>query len=668
MASAVARSDSERADRPAGRPRGSAPRHPSPRSGYRPGLDGVRALAVIMVILYHDDISWAKGGFLGVDVFFVLSGYLITSLLLTERHATGRIGLVDFWTRRARRLLPALFLMLAGVAVYAFVLAQPSELRAIRSDGLATLLYVSNWKFIADGSSYFQMFQTPSPLQHTWSLAIEEQWYLVWPPVIVALVAVARSRASAVAGVCAGLAAASAAWMAWLFHTGVDPSRLYFGTDTRAQALLVGATFAALTTRKRDGAVVTWVSGRHSWIVQVAGAAGALTLAAMLVRTNSAGGFLYRGGFGLAAIAALGVVAAAAVDGPVARVLSIRPLRAIGAISYGLYLWHWPVDIAISPPHVHLSGAVLDLARAAVAGAIATFSYHVVEQPIRRHGLAAVRWWPRSLPRRALAPTMALVLVVALDASTQGAASAARLPNATTRINDGVVPVPSRARVLMLGDSQMFTLMFWDSGQFDESGPQYDPGALLGCGVFTPSVRVGGNCGERERLWNARVQTFDPDLSVLLIGAWEVLDFSVAGHRYVHGTPEHERELERLVTTAVRTLTSRHGHVALLEVPCFGQLPTADGSAQIRDDPAAVANVNTALRAVAARDPREITFVPWADAVCPNGSFAAKIHGIVVRPDGVHYGSTPAAKIAADALAPVLLRLGDAARDARARH
>ena len=168
----------------------------SKRLPYMPGLDGLRAIAVLAVFVYHFQSGggWLPGGFLGVDVFFVLSGFLITSLLLAEHGATGRIDLGHFWARRARRLLPALFGVLLGVALYAAVWGQATELGRIRGDGIASLLYVSNWRFVVDGSSYFSIFQAPSPLAHTWSLAIEEQWYLLWPLALIGLLRVLHVR------------------------------------------------------------------------------------------------------------------------------------------------------------------------------------------------------------------------------------------------------------------------------------------------------------------------------------------------------------------------------------------------------------------------------------------------------------------------------------------
>ena len=210
---------------------------------YVPALDGLRALAVVAVMLYHGGVSWLPGGFLGVDLFFVLSGYLITTLLVTERARWGSIDLLAFWARRGRRLLPALFLMLIAVAVYAATLAPTNQQATIRGEGLATLLYVSNWWAIVHGHSYFDQFLQPSPLTHTWSLAIEEQWYLLFP-VVLSLLLVRRQVPRWLTWVLAGGALASAAWMAHLFHPGTDPSRAYFGTDSRVQDLFVGAALA----------------------------------------------------------------------------------------------------------------------------------------------------------------------------------------------------------------------------------------------------------------------------------------------------------------------------------------------------------------------------------------------------------------------------------------
>ena len=241
---------------------------PASAFGYRPALDGVRAVAVLAVIVYHLGYPWMPGGFLGVDVFFVLSGYLITTLLLLEHDGAGRINLRAFWFRRARRLLPAVFLMLLFVTWHVAVTAPPFERPWRRQDILWTLIYGANWHFIASDQGYFAQFTSASPLRHTWSLAIEEQFYLFWPALL--LVVCSRGR-RAVAILCgAGIVASVAASM-WLFNPA-DPSRSYYGTDARMHELLIGALLAAVA-----GAA----SPRHArtaWAPRVAAALGGLAL------------------------------------------------------------------------------------------------------------------------------------------------------------------------------------------------------------------------------------------------------------------------------------------------------------------------------------------------------------------------------------------------------
>ena len=216
---------------------------------FVPALDGLRAIAVTGVMLYHGGAPLAGGGFLGVNVFFVLSGFLITSLLLGEWTKRLTIRLGQFWTRRARRLLPALLLMLVGVAIYAKVFATPGEFANLRLDSLSTLFYVANWHFIFAGANYFSQTAQPSPVSHMWSLAIEEQFYIVWPPVALVLLHLGRRlqpsrRLWPVFAVAVVGAAASALDMRLSYYGGASITRLYEGTDTRCQDVLVGAAMA----------------------------------------------------------------------------------------------------------------------------------------------------------------------------------------------------------------------------------------------------------------------------------------------------------------------------------------------------------------------------------------------------------------------------------------
>jgi hypothetical protein len=384
----------------------------------------------------------------------------------------------------------------------------------------------------------------------------------------------------------------------------------------------------------------------------------------MIVRVDAGGTFLYRGGFLLAAIAAVFFVGAATVEGPVASALSIKPLVAIGAISYGLYLWHWPIDVALDEARTGLSGFALFAVRIAVTGAIATASYWLVERPIRRNGLAPLGSWVRTRARPAIVVLAGAVVAMLLVVSTEGAAPSPSLA-AISKANQLARRHrdPSKTRILMLGDSQVVSLVFYGVDAFASSGSQYLYKPIIGCGVFDATEDVGGNCAGRARTWKNQVRMFNPDLSVLLIGAWETLDFTVDGRKYVHGTPAHERELERIIGAAIHPLTARHGKVALLEVPCFDETHGDPRTRRDRNLPSSIANVNEALRAVADRVPGRVTFVRWADAICPGGRYVPEVGGISVRPDGVHVGSRPGAKLITDRIVPVLSRL---AREARA--
>ena len=345
---------------------------------YVGGLDGLRAFAVVAVLLYHAGVAAVPGGFLGVDVFFVLSGYLITSLLLAERERTGRIDLLRFWARRARRLLPAAVLVVVA-SVAAIAILHPREAGPLRGDAIASLFYVNNWHQILAERSYFDAFERPSLLQHLWSLAVEEQFYLLWPLALGAcLSALGRGRTVAVtlvAGVC------SAVFMAFLFQPGTDPSRVYYGTDTHAVGLLVGALLAFAWPLRP----LVSVPRRRAAAALDAGAAlaGAAVLIAMLTWQDY-DPWVYRGGIAVVSIATAVLVAAIAHPASRAgRWLGVAPLLWIGRRSYGIYLWHWPVmaltrpglDVDASPwlvvplqfaADVRARGGVVQVGRAAV--------------------------------------------------------------------------------------------------------------------------------------------------------------------------------------------------------------------------------------------------------------------------------------------------------------
>lgn len=389
---------------------------PQRRFAHLRSLDGLRGLAVVLVVLSHflpDDVP---GGFLGVDLFFVLSGFLITSLLVGEWGTSGSIDLGNFWVRRARRLLPALLVVLVACGVVGVLTLDRAGMHQLGLDGLASLFYVANWRFIFSGQSYVMQFieSGVSPLRHMWSLAIEEQFYLVWPLVAVASGVLARRLAGGrrtvanasvantsdatrtgtartqdaqryvLAAVCGVLAVASAGWMVWLAFSGADPDRIYYGTDSRVFMILAGALVGALSA----GTPV--VAGRWRRPVIAAGALAVIGLLVASAMVTTSAMWLYQGGYAVGAVALVALLVAAAqpAPNPVARVLSTRPLVGLGLISYGVYLWHWPISVWLTPEATGLDGAVLFVVRSALTLALSLASYVVVEQPIRHRGLA----------------------------------------------------------------------------------------------------------------------------------------------------------------------------------------------------------------------------------------------------------------------------------------
>ncbi len=416
--------------------------------GYLPGLDGVRALAVIGVLLYHADLSWIPGGFLGVDVFFVLSGFLITSLILEEFDRSGRVDFRKFYLGRARRLLPALLLVLVVVSLAAALVYQDAA-RQTASDVLASLFYVNNWWYIAADQSYFEFIGRPPLLQHLWSLAVEEQFYLVWPAIaFLAMRRFARKGVFAVAGV---LAILSTAWMLQLsvangYPDFADPSRAYFGTDSHAMGLLVGA---AMATFWRPGRMRRDLSSGAASIITGIGVVALLAVIWFFVFVGEFTPWMYRGGFLALALIVATLIAAASHPGVgLGRAMGTQPWRYIGQRSYGLYLWHWPVFMATRPVlDTPLDGLPLLVVRLALTVGIAELSFRFLEMPIRRGAIqrfvARVRAAKGGRRRRLRAVGAAMI-----GATLAGVVAIALLLAATTRATVDSVVAPDVAAAM----------------------------------------------------------------------------------------------------------------------------------------------------------------------------------------------------------------------------
>lgn len=447
-------------------PLAEAAGRPGPAAGFRgerglprlPGLDGVRALAVLGVLVFHFKPAWLPGGYLGVEIFFVLSGFLITSLLLAEWQGSGGIDLARFWSRRARRLLPAAVVLIVATLAYA-LLFERGEVAGLRKDAAASLAYVTNWYLLFSNQPYFEAMGRPSMLQHLWSLAVEEQFYVLWPPLFFLLMRFTR-RGGTVAAVVA-LALGSWALGIALYDPARDASRIYYGTDTRAAALLVGAALA-LTWRP-------WLRSRGRAIgggelLDLAGLAALGGLVASFFLFDQSSVFLYRGGFALVSVTTALLIAAAIHPGEkvLTDLLEVRPLRWAGSRSYALYLWHWPVVVATgSGTSVPLDGWALLGLRVAASVAFAELSYRAVEAPIRAAGFRRL-WRGLALApgrggwrRRALSlGGAAAVLAVAVFAAM------ARAPAVPAYLRDGesvrviLGARPATARAPMAANAQ----------------------------------------------------------------------------------------------------------------------------------------------------------------------------------------------------------------------
>ncbi|HEY5709744.1 MAG TPA: acyltransferase family protein [Solirubrobacterales bacterium] len=390
---------------------------------YMPGLDGLRAIAVLGVVFYHLGFGWAEGGLLGVGVFFTLSGYLITDILLTQV-GRGGIKLKSFWLARARRLLPALFLMLTVVMAWVTVVG-PHQPADFRTAALSAVGYFNNWWLVFHDVSYFARFAPPSPLNHLWSLSVEEQFYIFWPFLLMVgihFVPEVKSTTGVrlrLAGVTLFAALCSGILMAILYSPSLDPSRVYYGTDTRALELLAGAALAMVWPSRRLRAGIT---AQARWTIDAMGVAGLLAIGLMFWSSSEFSPFLYRGGFALLGLAS--VLAVAALAHPASRlgpIVGCRPMRWIGQRSYGIYLWTLPIIVLTTPEgslgRVDPLRAVLQVA--AIMG-IAELSWRYVEDPIR-HGalgrlwgqLRAGRWRLERVPRHGWALVTASAVIAA---------------------------------------------------------------------------------------------------------------------------------------------------------------------------------------------------------------------------------------------------------------
>ncbi len=596
------------------------------------------------------------GGFLGVDTFFVLSGYLITSLLLHEWSGTGTLKLSAFWIRRAKRLFPALLVALTAVTIWAAFAVPSDRLGAFRSDALWTLFYGANWHFIESGQSYFDLFNEASPLRHAWSLAIEEQFYLFWPLITFGLLRLGRGRPRYLAAACVAGIAGSAFLLSELYVT-TDPSRAYYGTDSRASQLLVGALLAIALTRwspRTRGSRAT---------VQVAGYVGAALCVWAFAAANDTDSWLYNGGYLGFAFATAAVITAIVQPerSPLTALLALQPVRWIGQVSYGLYLWHWPVQIAISESRTGITGWNLAMLRIAVTFFATTLSYYLVERPIR---VGALKGWTARVAAPVAAATVALAIVVATAGATPPPAFANNAgekqtigpppstTSTTTPVGITTPAVPMPTRFVLIGDSLAHSLGDGLQAEAANRGIIVYGVTRSGCGLVTavPSNDAGeivlpwvqGCADGAAQYQNEIVAKYEPEV-VLWLSSWEAGDHVFDGVFHPFDTPAGDVAMLNEFEQARVHLTAGGAMLVMLTVP--GIAENSDRGAGNPDLDRAFTHINALMRRFASEHPESVRVAELADIVCPGGSPCPEfVDGVRIRPtDGAHYtGDGPA--------------------------
>jgi peptidoglycan/LPS O-acetylase OafA/YrhL len=620
-------------------------------------LDGLRGAAVAAVLFHH--AGHLTGGWLGVDLFFVLSGYLITALLIQGWKDAGSVALGNFWARRVRRLGPALVLLLLGVSAYAHFVATGSELLTLRNDGLATLFVVANLRSIATGGDYWATLLRPSPLRHTWSLAIEEQLYLIWPLVVAGVLRWRRNpRAVLVVSVIGALV--SAALMESLFAAGISRSRLYYGTDTRAAAVFLGAVVASARVTMGPRRWASTRTTRHG-----AGIGAAIVLAVAWWRLDGSSGLAYQL---LPLIGVAGAIVVASIadrrhPGPVGRLLDLPPLPALGRISYGVYLYHWPIFLVLDRERTGLDGWALTAVRMAVTVAVAAASYRYVEGPIRmrrrltgRHGRAAV-------------PAAMAVVIIALVASTLNASASGDLggpPGFMDRSS-----VPGAPTIVMAGDSVPLLLGAELADQKDDLAVSVVNRAAPGCHLLASigpirgtegNIREDTNDCAADGFYRKVVHDFHPDASVVLFGEFPNQAVEIEGKWRMPCDEVYLQAIRLQLDDLVGDLRSEGAPVILLTAPGTSVSWVLNGVEP--GMPERVACSNQLLYDLADDTPG-VFVIDLASYICPPGEPCKKeIDGSNLREDGLHFKG-PGARAVNNWLIPQVTAIVQATRTQR---
>lgn len=627
----------------------------SPKIRRLAALDGVRGVLVIFLLCYHFGFSQLQGAWLTLNVFFVLSGFLIVRLLVQQRARTGRIDFLGFYARRARRLFPALGLLLATVVIYGFVFA-PGQVRGpLRWDVLAAMGYFMNWRLIAQSNQYFVQFSEPSMLQHTWSLSVEEQFYLVIPALILLLMTLLRTRRALMISL-VGLAVVSASWMAIVgVDSGFARSHLYYGTDTRAQSLLLGATLGVWTARLGREERENPFSVKQ---VQFVGwAALAITIAGFVLAVPQTSLMADGGMFALSVVAVAWVWAAADERmGPLQRVLAMPPLAALGRISYGAYLWHWPIGLWLAqlmPGGPTILRVVLGFG---LTIGVATVSYQRIEQPIHDRGWRAVVGG--ALRARTFAAGTAAVLVagaVGVGLGAPAAADQAQPAKAAKVIKlvPGQPTFKSPAKpytIALYGDSVPY-LLVQNFPKQEFPGITAKSVAVPGCDLLDQpwiDPRNGAepnieSCKKFKKDIPGHVAAAHSDLLIVVPGALLGFRHKFGGKDLWWGDPEYQHTIESKLGVIASAAKAAGTKLAIVTQTCRSDKDTGLGQlveAVRKNDPTVLHELETADRVnTFVRSWAKHSNVPVADlhaAVCPTG-VPRSLPGTPIFGDGIHF-------------------------------
>ena len=684
---------------------------PSPKMGYQPSLDGLRGVSVVAVMLYHAGFTWMHGGFFGVEVFFVVSGFLITSLLIEERQATGAVVLRQFWLRRFRRLLPALFTMMVVVGAWAAVFGTARQQSDLARDYPWGILYVANWGQIVSDAPYFGNL---SPFRHLWSLAVEEQWYLVWPLVFVAITK-SRSgrpqRTTARTGLCIAAVAVAVMVITWWLARSTELTAdrinfMYLSTITRSSGLLLGAgaAFAWRPWRAKAGSA----NGRAGTVLDVAGCLAVIVLLWQFATAQLTDRSVYRWQLPLVTLASLVVVLV--VVHPSSRLVrsafSTKPLVALGQRSYGLYLWSWPISVAVGAFTGSLPKFVIAMAITAV---VSEGCYRFVETPVRKGAIG--RWLaaPRSRDWNTVAVSAGIAALAlggplvlkyttvdsfdvaaggadvsvdlgALQPGGSAATGSTSDPGSLGQTVSSSSPTDQAAdsstsgppitaaslprRLAIVGDSQAHALAVNLPDGTEQAFTVID-GSVEGCSVYDSgqatapgrgSVRTFTNCAGWQDKWAKSVRQGDAQVALVVIGAWDVFDLEVDGAAVPFASAAFDQRFMASLQDGVDVLVGQGAKVALLEIACMRPVE-AEGQGQApllqRGDDSRVAHLNQLMQQVAAANSTTTTFVSGPVQWCNDPAIAADLG---YRWDGVHVYK-PGAKLIIETIAPTVLAI-----------